>query len=78
VVLPDYETENRWAASYAFQRWRRRVGASLGIDPGVLGRHPFPGPGCQLNSRRYYTGKSANFECRCCFIDGLKSWGLYD
>ena len=26
----------------------RRVGKSLGIDPQLLGRHPFPGPGLAI------------------------------
>jgi GMP synthase (glutamine-hydrolysing) len=26
----------------------RRVGATLGIDPELLGRHPFPGPGLSI------------------------------
>ncbi len=47
----------------------RRVGATLGIDAELLGRHPFPGPGLsirilgEIDSR-----KSSNFaRSRCCF-----------
>ena len=39
----------------------RRVGASMGIDAELLGRHPFPGPGLAIRiSRRYYRRESFN------------------
>ena len=39
----------------------RRVGASMGIDAQLLGRHPFPGPGGHSNFGRYYSRKSSYF-----------------
>ena len=30
----------------------RRVGRELGLDPAILGRHPFPGPGLAVRSSR--------------------------
>jgi GMP synthase (glutamine-hydrolysing) len=35
----------------------RRVGASLGIDAELLGRHPFPGPGLSIRILGYYSEK---------------------
>ena len=58
----------------------RRVGASLGIDPELLGRHPFPGPGLSIRILGDITPEKVRIlqEVDAVFIDGLKSWGLYD
>ena len=58
----------------------RRVGASLGIDPELLGRHPFPGPGLSIRILGDITLEKVRIlqEVDAVFINGLKSWGLYD
>ncbi|MBD3583606.1 glutamine-hydrolyzing GMP synthase [Flavobacterium selenitireducens] len=58
----------------------RRVGKSLGIDPELLGRHPFPGPGLSIRILGDITKEKVRIlqEVDAVFIDGLKSWGLYD
>ena len=58
----------------------RRVGASLGIDPELLGRHPFPGPGLGIRILGDITAEKVQMlqEVDAIFINGLKEWGLYD
>jgi GMP synthase (glutamine-hydrolysing) len=58
----------------------RRVGATLGIDPELLGRHPFPGPGLSIRILGAITLEKVQIlqDVDKVFIDGLKSWGLYD
>jgi len=58
----------------------RRVGATLGIDPELLGRHPFPGPGLSIRILGDITLEKVQIlqDVDKVFIDGLKSWGLYD
>jgi GMP synthase (glutamine-hydrolysing) len=46
--LPDYMKLKIVSHAYAFKDEVRRVGASLGIDAELLGRHPFPGPGLSI------------------------------
>ncbi|WP_339629245.1 glutamine-hydrolyzing GMP synthase [uncultured Maribacter sp.] len=58
----------------------RRVGASLGIDKALLGRHPFPGPGLAIRILGDITPEKVAIlqEVDAIFIDGLKKWDLYD
>ena len=58
----------------------RRVGASLGIDKDLLGRHPFPGPGLAIRILGDITPEKVAIlqEVDAVFINGLKSNGLYD
>lgn len=58
----------------------RRVGASLGINKALLGRHPFPGPGLAIRILGDITPEKVAIlqEVDAIFIDGLKKWGLYD
>jgi len=58
----------------------RRVGATLGIDPELLGRHPFPGPGLGIRILGDITAEKVTMlqEVDAIFINGLKEWGLYD
>ncbi|MBX9808264.1 MAG: glutamine-hydrolyzing GMP synthase, partial [Flavobacteriaceae bacterium] len=58
----------------------RRVGATLGIDSELLGRHPFPGPGLSIRILGDITLEKVQIlqDVDKVFIDGLKSWGLYD
>lgn len=57
----------------------RRVGASLEIDPDILNRHPFPGPGLGIRILGEITREKIRIlqEADAIFIDGLKSSGLY-
>ncbi|MEZ4875752.1 MAG: glutamine-hydrolyzing GMP synthase [Flavobacteriaceae bacterium] len=58
----------------------RRVGAEMGIDPELLGRHPFPGPGLAIRILGDITEEKVRIlqEVDAIFIDGLKKWNLYD
>lgn len=58
----------------------RRVGASLGIDDELLGRHPFPGPGLGIRILGDITAEKVRMlqEVDHIFIQGLKDDGLYD
>ncbi|MBP3683184.1 MAG: glutamine-hydrolyzing GMP synthase, partial [Rikenellaceae bacterium] len=58
----------------------RRVGRELGLDPLLLGRHPFPGPGLAIRILGDITPKKVAIlqEADKIFIDGLREWGLYD
>ncbi|RUA09566.1 MAG: GMP synthase (glutamine-hydrolyzing) [Flavobacteriia bacterium] len=58
----------------------RRVGKTLGIDPELLGRHPFPGPGLAIRILGDITREKVRIlqEVDHIFIEGLKKWGLYD
>ena len=58
----------------------RRVGASIGIDPELLGRHPFPGPGLGIRILGDITAEKVHMlqEVDSIFINGLKYWGLYN
>ena len=58
----------------------RRVGASLGIDKALLGRHPFPGPGLAIRILSDITEEKVRIlqEVDAIFINGLKEAGLYD
>ncbi len=57
----------------------RRVGHSLGIDPAILNRHPFPGPGLGIRILGEVTPEKIRIlqEADAIFINGLKSTGLY-
>jgi GMP synthase (glutamine-hydrolysing) len=58
----------------------RRVGKALGINPELLGRHPFPGPGLGIRILSDVTPEKVRVlqEADAIFINGLKEWGLYD
>ncbi|WP_282136240.1 glutamine-hydrolyzing GMP synthase [Seonamhaeicola maritimus] len=58
----------------------RRVGKTLGIDPELLGRHPFPGPGLGIRILGDITAEKVRIlqEVDHIFINGLKEWGLYN
>jgi GMP synthase (glutamine-hydrolysing) len=58
----------------------RRVGAEMGIDKELLGRHPFPGPGLAIRILGDITAEKVRTlqEVDAIFIDGLKEWNLYD
>jgi GMP synthase (glutamine-hydrolysing) len=58
----------------------RRVGKSLGMDPALLGRHPFPGPGLAIRILGEISREKVRMlqEVDSIFIQGLKKWDLYD
>lgn len=58
----------------------RRVGASLGMNPELLGRHPFPGPGLAIRILGDITPEKVSIlqEVDHIFITNLKNWELYD
>lgn len=58
----------------------RVVGKTLGIDPKILGRHPFPGPGLGIRILGDITADKVKIlqEVDHIFISGLKEHGLYD
>ena len=58
----------------------RRVGGEMGIDPELLGRHPFPGPGLAIRILGDITAEKVRIlqEVDHIFIQGLKDWNLYD
>jgi GMP synthase (glutamine-hydrolysing) len=58
----------------------RIVGKTLGIDPTILGRHPFPGPGLGIRILGDITEEKVRIlqEVDSIFIGGLRKHGLYD
>ena len=58
----------------------RLVGASMGIDSKLLGRHPFPGPGLAIRILGDITAEKVRMlqEVDSIFINGLHEWKLYD
>ena len=58
----------------------RVVGKTLGIDPSILGRHPFPGPGLGIRILGDITADKVAIlqEVDDIFISGLKQYKLYD
>lgn len=58
----------------------RRVGHKLGINPELLGRHPFPGPGLGIRILGEVTAEKAAIlqAADKIFIDNLRESGWYD
>ena len=58
----------------------RLVGKTLGIDPLIIDRHPFPGPGLGIRILGEITQEKIKTlqDVDDIFINGLKSKGLYD
>jgi GMP synthase (glutamine-hydrolysing) len=58
----------------------RRLGASLGIPPALLGRHPFPGPGLAVRVLGAVTRERLEILKMAddIFISELRGAGLYD
>ncbi len=58
----------------------RRVGLELGIDPNLIHRHPFPGPGLGIRILGEITEEKVRLlqEADHIFIKGLKENALYD
>ena len=58
----------------------RRVGKAMNMDPNLLGRHPFPGPGLGIRIIGEVTPEKVRVlqEADSIFINGLRNSGLYD
>jgi len=58
----------------------RRVGKELGINPQLIKRHPFPGPGLGVRILSDITPEKVHIlqEVDDIFISLLREWGLYD
>jgi GMP synthase (glutamine-hydrolysing) len=58
----------------------RLVGKTLGLDPVLLGRHPFPGPGLGIRILGDITEEKVRIlqEVDSLFINGLRKHNLYD
>ena len=58
----------------------RRVGKALGLDPVILGRHPFPGPGLAIRVLGEVTAEKVAVlqEADDIYISKLREYGLYD
>ncbi|WP_422859392.1 glutamine-hydrolyzing GMP synthase [Flagellimonas sp. S174] len=79
--LPDYmKLKIVEPLKLLFKDEVRRVGTSMGMPTGILGRHPFPGPGLGIRILGDITPEKVSIlqEVDAIFIEGLKKWGLYD
>ena len=79
--LPDYmNLKIVEPLSSLFKDEVRRVGAAMGLDQSLLGRHPFPGPGLAIRILGDITVEKVQIlqEVDYIFIQGLKDAGLYD
>ena len=58
----------------------RRVGKAMNMDPKLLGRHPFPGPGLGIRIIGAITPEKVRIllEADAIFINNLREAGLYD
>ena len=58
----------------------RKIGNSLKMDPNILNRHPFPGPGLGIRILGDITEDKVRIlqEADYIYIEGLKKAGLYD
>ncbi|MEM9076647.1 MAG: glutamine-hydrolyzing GMP synthase [Bacteroidota bacterium] len=79
--LPDYmKLKVVEPLKLLFKDEVRRVGASMGMPEGVLGRHPFPGPGLGIRILGDITAEKVSIlqEVDAIFVEGLKKWDLYN
>jgi len=78
--LPDYmKLKIVEPLNSLFKDEVRRVGRGLEIDPDILNRHPFPGPGLGIRILGEITREKIRIlqEADAIFIDGLKAANLY-
>ncbi|MCO4814444.1 MAG: glutamine-hydrolyzing GMP synthase [Flavobacteriales bacterium] len=79
--LPDYmKLQVVEPLRLLFKDEVRRIGKSMGMDPKILGRHPFPGPGLGIRILGDVTKEKVTIlqEVDHIFISSLKEDGLYD
>ena len=65
---------------YLFKDEVRKAGKELGLDPDILNRHPFPGPGLAVRILGDITADKVKTlqEADHIFISNLKKYNLYD
>lgn len=58
----------------------RRIGIELGMQPNLIGRHPFPGPGLGIRILSDITPEKVRVlqDADDLYISLLRQWGLYD
>ncbi len=58
----------------------RKVGKELGLDPRILGRHPFPGPGLSIRIIGEVTAERVAIlqEADAIYVNNLRKFDLYD
>ncbi len=79
--LPDYmKLKVVEPLNTLFKDEVRRVGHALGIDPKILNRHPFPGPGLAIRILGEITREKIAIlqQADAIFIQNLKNSGWYD
>ncbi|MDP4764113.1 MAG: glutamine-hydrolyzing GMP synthase, partial [Salibacteraceae bacterium] len=79
--LPDYmKLKVVEPLSALFKDEVREVGATLGLNKSILGRHPFPGPGLGIRILGDITPEKVRVlqEVDFIYTEGLKEDGLYD
>lgn len=79
--LPDYmKLKVVEPLNTLFKDEVRRVGHSLGIDPKILNRHPFPGPGLAIRILGEITKEKIAIlqEADAIYIENLKNSGWYE
>lgn len=64
---------------FLFKDEVRKTGKELGLDPLLLGRHPFPGPGLGIRILGEVTAEKVALlqEADAIYINGLRNAGLY-
>lgn len=79
--LPDYmKLKVVEPLNTLFKDEVRKVGKALDIDPKILGRHPFPGPGLAIRILGEITPEKVQIlqEADAIYIHNLRSAGVYD
>lgn len=79
--LPDYmKLKVVEPLKLLFKDEVRRVGLTLGINPELIGRHPFPGPGLGIRILGEINAENVRIlqECDVIYIDNLRSSGWYN
>ncbi len=79
--LPDYmKLKIVEPLNSLFKDEVRKIGRSLDMDPNLLSRHPFPGPGLGIRILGEITPERVRIlqEADHIYIEGLKKFGLYD
>lgn len=79
--LPDYmKLKIVEPLNTLFKDEVRKIGRNLKMDPNLLKRHPFPGPGLGIRILGEITPERVHIlqEADYIYIEGLKKFGLYD
>ncbi|HPE56505.1 MAG TPA: glutamine-hydrolyzing GMP synthase [Bacteroidales bacterium] len=79
--LPDYmKLKIVEPLNTLFKDEVRRIGRKLKMDPNLINRHPFPGPGLGIRILGDITREKVRIlqEADHIYIEGLKNWNLYD